>query len=150
MSDINPYQSPSTPASEWEGQREIESVFDEAIQSLARTKPWVRLISVLGFLFFGIMVVGMLFMLGVGGVGGVVMMVPALPVMVLFYLIPSVLLWNYASRISNMLNDRSSSSLVAAVAAQKSFWKYAGIATAIVIVFYIGILLLAGILAAVR
>lgn len=148
MSDINPYQSPSTPVSEWDGQREVESVFYEAIQSLARTKPWVRFISVLGFLFFGIMLFSMLFMLG--GVGGLVMMIPTLPVMVLFYLIPSVLLWNYASRIGDLLNDRSSSSLVAAVAAQKSFWRYIGIAVAIVIVFYMGILLLVGILAAVR
>ena len=148
MSDINPYQSPATPVSEWEGQREVESVFYEAIQSLARTKPWVRFISVLGFLFFGIMLVSMLFMLGVGG--GIFMLVPVLPVMVLFYLIPSVLLWNYASRIGNLLNDRSANSLVAAVAAQKSFWKYVGMATAIVLVFYMGIALLAGILSALR
>ena len=144
MNELNPYQSPSTPVGPWEGHSELESVFPEAIQSLAQTKPWVRFISVLGFLVFGFSIVGLLFVLGFAGG---FMMFFMLPFAVLFYFIPSLLLWNYASRIRRLLNDRSSHSLVSAVSAQKSFWKYIGISVTIVLVFYVVMLLLAGVTA---
>jgi len=144
MSDVNPYQSPSTPVSQWEGQSPVESAFSDSTHALAQTKPWVRLISVLGFLFSGLMLFAFLAVLGFAGPGGI-MVVAILPFVVLFYFIPSLLLWNYASRIGQYLNDGSSHSLVSAVSAQKSFWKYIGIMVAIILVFYGGIMAIAGI-----
>ena len=146
MSDLNPYQSPSSPVGEWKDQPAAESAFFDAMQALAQTKPWVRLLSVLGFLVFGFSVIGMVFVLGFTPGGPVtLMMVVTIPISLLFYFMPSLLLWNYASRIGNFLNDRSSNSLAAAVAAQKSFWKYVGILVAVILVFYLGVLLLGGI-----
>ena len=148
MSELNPYQSPSTPASEWQGQPKLESAFLEAKQALGQTKPWVRLLSVLGFLVFGFSIIGMIFVLGFTPGGPVtLLMVVTIPISVLFYLMPSLLLWNYASRIGNFLNDGSSNSLAAAVAAQRSFWKYVGIVAAVILVFYLGMLLLGGVMA---
>lgn len=142
MSDVNPYQSPSTPANQWNDQSDLESLLPNATKALAQTKPWVRLISVLGLLMFGLTIIGMVFVLRM--VGGS-MMIGILPFAVLFYLVPSLFLWNYASRIRNLMIDRNAQSLTAAVAAQRSFWRYIGITAAIVIVLYVGALLLAAI-----
>ena len=144
MSDVNPYQSPATPADQWNGQSDLESLFPDATKALAQTKPWVRLISVLGLLMFGLTIIGMAYVLRMAGG---FMMISMLPFAVLFYLVPSLFLWNYASRIRDLMIYRDTQSLTAAVAAQKSFWRYVGITTAIVVALYVGALLLAVILA---
>jgi hypothetical protein len=137
MSDFNPYQSPTTPADQWAGQPDVEAVLYEATQSLAQTKPWVRFLSVLGFLGTGCMV--LVFSIGIwmgGMAAGPIEVIILLPMCVLFYFIPSLLLWNYASRISEFLTVRDSRTFSAAIAAQKSFWKYLGILVLIIMIMY--------------
>jgi hypothetical protein len=155
MSDLNPYQSPSTPRSQWEVQSDVEAVFHEAAQTLAQTKPWVRFLAVVGFLMFAISIlgiVGMGIMLAMqpASPDGMMMMLAVLPIAVLVYFIPSLLLWNYASRIADFLIDKSSQALAAAVGAQRSFWKYVGITSAVGIILYMGFFIIAGMLGALR
>ncbi len=139
MSDSNPYQSPSTPASPFEGHTEVDTMLYEATQSLAQTKPWVRFLSVLGFIGSAgmvVVVVGMMaFRRGPFGPGLIEMIVMVL-MFVLFYFIPSFLLWNYASRIGEFLKASNPLTFSAAIAAQKSFWKYLGILTLVIMCFY--------------
>ncbi len=151
MNDLNPYQSPSTPVGSLEEtSADTEAVLRQAALTLARTKPWVRLISVLGFLVFGLLMlaVGLAVMtrLGVGS-GGVILLLMLL-IAGLFYLVPSVLLWGYANRIGEFLIDETPQALAAAIGSQKSFWKYVGIASAVGITLYLGFFIIAGIVGA--
>jgi hypothetical protein len=144
MSDSNPYQSPSAPAQQWESQLDVESVLYEATQSLAQTKPWVRFLSVLGFFAMGVMTFAVIVAsLAAGGPfgAGPVQLIVMIPMLVLFYGIPSILLWNYASRINEFLRARTAPTFSAALAAQKSFWKYLGILVLVVFIFYAVVLL---------
>ncbi len=144
MSNLNPYQSPSTPTSQWEAQSDAEAVFRQAAHTLARTRPWVRFFAVLGFLGFAsvILVMGLAMAVQQRVMGGAVMML-MLPMAVVYYFIPSLLLWNYASRIGEFVIDETPQALAAAVGAQKSFWKYVGIAGAIGIAIYLGFFVIA-------
>ena len=49
MSDINPYQSPTTPVVPMEDQPDATARLYEAAQLLAQTGPWVRFLSVMSF-----------------------------------------------------------------------------------------------------
>jgi len=133
MSD-NPYQSPqvtavSSDATDWDPK------LDRTASMLRQTKPWVRLISVITFLSSALMVLGLLFrMMMVGGAFGAVgaairVVYIAMPV---FYIIPAVFLWRYANRIEVFVRERSTVALASALEAQKSFWKFVGIFTLIV------------------
>ena len=116
-------------------------VSPEVIAPLAKTAGWARLISVLVLIAAGFMVlaaVGMMAfpaMLGeedadIGTAMGVGMGVMYL-IMALFYLIPGVKLWGYASRIRELERSGSQHDLLAALDAQRSFWKFVGVITLI-------------------
>ena len=149
MNESNPFQSSFTPGSQAEGTPEVEAVIDEVSHLLAQTKPWVRFLSVLGFIGTGLAVTFFLVsgFLGVGAPGPMELIIMA-PMCVLFYLIPSVLLWKYANRINDFLGSANPGSFSVALIAQKSFWKYVGITAAVVLVLYAGSLSLAGLLTA--
>ena len=57
-------------------------------------------------------------------------------VMAILYILPAVFLWMYADRIRNFLRQRSPGALASALEAQKSFWKFVGILTVIVLCIY--------------
>lgn len=57
-------------------------------------------------------------------------------VMAIVYIIPAVFLWMYADRIGGYLRQKSSGALASALEAQKSFWKFTGILTLIVLCLY--------------
>ncbi|MDP2877579.1 MAG: DUF4339 domain-containing protein [Holophaga sp.] len=110
---------------------------------LRQTKPWVRLLAVLGFIGIGLMLVGSFAMLALGSSFG-----KGLPAgfgfgMMLAYMLmagiqlPAVLFLNrYASRIASLVNSNSPSDLEEALSAQKSFWRYIGILTLILLCIY--------------
>jgi hypothetical protein len=102
-------------------------------------------ISILGIVGMGIMLA-----MQPASPDGMMMMLAVLPIAVLVYFIPSLLLWNYASRIADFLIDKSSQALAAAVGAQRSFWKYVGITSAVGIILYMGFFIIAGMLGALR
>lgn len=142
MSDINPYQSPATPVAPMESLPDGLGRLDEAAQMLAQTRPWVRFLSVLGFIVFGCMLIALAAIAAAGfqavGLFTGQWIVIAIGGTVLGYLIPSILLWNYANGISRYLNEQTPTRIAAALAAQKMFWKYVGIAGTIVLLYGLG------------
>ncbi|MGD9042790.1 MAG: DUF5362 family protein [Desulfobacterales bacterium] len=112
--------------------------------SLRATKPWTRLLSILGFIGTGLTI-----LMGLGiMVGGSFLPIPpeAPPLAYLgifyiltsvLYLIPSIWLSKYSSAIESFLKGGDSVQLGNAIAYQKSFWKFMGILVLVCIVIAI-------------
>ncbi len=114
--------------------------FGGIAQTLERTRPWVRLMAVLAFIAVAFMALVGLF----GGIAGaasgdpsVTILLVVYPVCALLYLFPAIFMWRYADRINGFIRDRSVGTLEAALDAQRSFWKFAGIM--VIISFALGI-----------
>jgi hypothetical protein len=113
-----------------------QGITSQMIESLEQTRPWVRFLSILGFVGTVLMVLAALLMMVVGGAG----MIPGAPrggggavlvgivylLVSLFYLFPSLFLFRYASGISSMDGD-TVGGMERALTAQKSFWRFVGI-----------------------
>jgi hypothetical protein len=114
---------------------------DKTAAILKETRPWVRFVSIVGFVFSALMIFG-------GIAGGIFLTAIVKPTefqgSVLFiyaafgllYLVPSIYLFQYASNIGAFLRIRSARSLDIALESQKSFWKFMGILFAIVLCLY--------------
>ena len=127
------------------------AVSEEAVELLRKTKPWVRLFSVLGMIGIAMMALGAVVMalmsfgpfkvmplLARLGIGLVYLLLACL------YVPPVLFLHRYASRIRDLMDDPSFQNLEDALRAQKSFWKYIGMFTIIGICVYL--LVLVGVL----
>ncbi len=156
MSDSNPFRSTPIPAGPSVGQPDVVDPLRESTALLAQTKPWVRFLSVLGFITAGIATSVSLLTAFIegdgppdlpGGAGLVVavQVVVMFAISVSFYFIPSVLLWKYASRIDEHLRETDPPTFLAALSAQTSFWRYLGVLTLILIALY-GVAMLAFVL----
>lgn len=117
------------------------------MQLFRETKPWVRFMSVLMFIGCGLIFLVAVIMLvagaGTSRSGGGIAAVASLAYLALglIYLAPAIFLSRYASRIGDLLNSQHPDHLQAAVAAQKSFWKFVGILTIVVLAIYLIVLL---------
>lgn len=100
--------------------------------ALAGTKPWVRLLSIVGFIAAGFMIVvgvlGAVFGTTFGdmppGMSAVFLIYPLMGVL---YLVPSLYLFRYASRIDDYIRGGEDVQLELALGAQRSFWRFMGI-----------------------
>ena len=130
-------------------------VGEEVVGILRSTKPWVRFLSVLGFLGLALLVLGCLaiIVLPMGPMGSMPIgpRIGAAFAYLLMGLIqfPAVLfLHRYAGRIASLAASGASSDLEDALRAQKSFWKYVGILTLVMMILYllviVGVLIFAG------
>ncbi|MCW1920936.1 DUF5362 family protein [Luteolibacter arcticus] len=109
------------------------------IQALNGTKPWVRLCSVMGFVFAGFMILAGLMMIAGGAIGGMSRSAAAglgwiqtvvglfYIAMSLMYLFPAVKLWKYGTSILRLMSTRSAADLEQALEEQRGFWKFVGI-----------------------
>jgi hypothetical protein len=112
------------------------------VEHLRGTKPWVRLISVIMFIFSGLIFLGGLAMFFVpstpgmrgAGVGPLVGILYFL--MGGLYLFPAYFLHQYASSINDFLQGGGDSAMENALGSQKSFWRFVGILTLIMIGIY--------------
>ena len=145
------------------GMGDRAEVSDSAIEALRQTRPWVMFLSVMSFigsafmLFGGIivMVAGAFIPSGAGG--GAAMSTAALGAFYIpfafLYIYPALKMWSFGSAISRLVASRASVDLEAALRQQKSFWKFAGIVTIVMVamyfVFFIGMMVV-GIAAAGR
>lgn len=116
--------------------------------SLSRTRPWVRLLAVLGFLTVGLTIV---IALGIGVFGMVSGYAEALvpmvvyPLIGLLYVFPSLYLWQYSQRIADFVAaEQRLDHLEQALEAQRKFWKFVGILA--VVSFAVSALVIAAIL----
>jgi hypothetical protein len=128
------------PASEWRG----GAATPQAIEILLQTRPWVRFLSVLGFIATALMAVvgllgGGLGLAGAGGNAPAVVMLAYVPLS-LVYFFPSLFLWRFAERISKLQTTKAASDMESALEAQRSFWRFVGIAVALVLALYVVLL----------
>jgi hypothetical protein len=100
-----------------------------AISILRRTQPWVRLVSMVGFLLFTTM-----FLVGLGwGLVGLptnrveAALLLACPVISLLYFFPSLYLYKYSKRIGLFVAQGHQAQLEAALESQRAFWRFVGI-----------------------
>ena len=104
--------------------------------SLRQTKPWAMLISVLGFISIALMLLfsmGTLFVFpkGAGGSSffpGILSSIMNL-LMGILYFFPALFLFKFASAIGRLLEGGGTKDMEEALINQKSFWKFAGILT---------------------
>ncbi len=143
----NPYASPAQTApygsSEPYRTDDRVEVSDTSVEMLRQTKPWVTLLSVISFIGAGFMLLGGISMMAMGAIapaGSSPIPMAALGAgyipFALLYVYPALKLWGYSSAIGRLVASRSSIDLEAALAQQKSFWKFAGISTIVMIVLY--------------
>lgn len=119
------------------------AVTDLMVEHLRATKPWVRLISVVMFIMVGLMCLGGLFMMlmpSPAGMGGAGFFGPVIGIIyILFsglYLFPAYFLHQYASSINDLVQGGGDSAMENALGSQKSFWRFVGILTLVMICLY--------------
>lgn len=122
------------------------------IGALRATRPWVRFLSVLGFVAAGFMVVAALSVFVVGtfmpadeGAGGGLLAVLAIVYLIgaVVYTIAARHLWRYASSLAQAIRQPVDlRAMEAALAHQSSFWKFTGIAAIATLVLYIPAMIL--------
>ena len=148
----NPYQAPAAPIPSPSLAAAGNWATVPVIELLGQTRPWVMFIAILGFILSGLTIIGGLFaavvLIAMGGAGmaeGAVILV--YPVLGVVYYFPSRFLFRFAQRIRDLRYSHNVADLEAALAAQKSFWKFCGIFLAFVIALYAGIFFVAMIVA---
>ena len=111
------------------------------IEHLRSTKPWVRFMSVISFIMAGLMIFFGLVMIliptrGMGGFG----LGPLLGLIyILFagiYVAPAFFLHKYASSIGHLMQGGGDVAMEEALGSQKSFWRFVGILTLVLICLY--------------
>ena len=123
-------------------------VTDQMIISMHPTKTWTKFISIMGFIGSGFMVLCGIFVTLAGTLlpesqGNKIPTFVGLVYIIfsIFYIIPSVYLFKYSSALDRFLCNKTASELEAALAYQKSFWKFVGILCVIgIILFFVGII----------
>ena len=121
-----------------------------ATDLLRQTKPWARFIAIIMFIGAGFMLIGGLgFMVAMSNVSSRNGPPAALGLVYLamgaLYITPALFLNRFASGIANLLMRNRMSDLEETLSAQKSFWKFMGIMTLVVLCLYaIGIVVFIG------
>ena len=134
--NLNPYHNQTDPLAN-------VPVTPLMVEHLRATKPWVRLISVIMFISVGLMWLGGVFLMFMpspmgmrnpGFVGPVIGIV-----YILFgglYIFPAYFLHQYASSINDFVQGGGDSAMESALGSQKSFWRFVGILTLVIISLY--------------
>ncbi len=133
-------------------EQSAQSITPQMTEALRKTKPWVRMFSILGFIGSGLMIIIALVVMAGSAIGGVMGRSIGLGsaggiavgllygLMALLYIFPSLFLFRYASAIASMLREDTVRGMESALEAQKSFWKFAGILTVVMLCLYAVIL----------
>lgn len=137
----NPPAAPSgRPAALSSGsQPAVQPITPLVAQHLLATRPWVLFVSIFGFITCGLLLVGSLGLIAVSLArsprfefpvvsGGLLYVVPSV-----LYAVAAWLLYKYAAAIKRYRDSRSSRDMEATLGSQKSFWKFMGIVTIIVL-----------------
>lgn len=146
----NPYASPSANLYGSASGGGADAVAPSTIAILSATKPWVRFMSVLMWIGVAFMLLfaagmGVISMIGAskfmssGPFGGMQLTILAgvYGVLAFVYVFPAIKLWKYANRIGSLGATHSITDLDAALNEQRSFWKFVGVMTIIMISLYI-------------
>lgn len=147
MSDYNPYEPPRAgQLFPDESKPDSNTVPPAIIEILRQTKPWVSLLGVLGFVGSALMLLAGFGIALSGAAGGrspfgdkSVIAGVGLGYIVLagVNVIPALSLFRYGSRIGRFLRDPSVDRLGTALSQQRSFWRFVGISTLLLLGFYV-------------
>jgi len=131
-------------------------VSENALGYLQATRPWVKFLAIVGFVFIGFMILVGLFMTfafsslpqqpGMSAAFGPVFGILYI-VMSIIYLMPCLFMYRYAKAIA-AIPATGGSALEDALKNQKSFWKFMGILMLIILCLY-ALFIVIGILVAV-
>lgn len=109
--------------------------------SLRQTKPWVMLLSIIGFIYTGLMLIVAIVSTFVfskfdatSALPSSLMFTVIYILMGIVYFFPSLFLFKFASSIGSLLDGGGAAEMEAALSNQKSFWKFVGILILISIV----------------
>lgn len=151
---MNPYSPPGEPPATYPradvnyGAGSSAAVSDATVELLRQTRPWVILLSIFAFVGSGLMLLAGLFfaawgMLGPGAKGSQAAIGLIYLPIALIYIYPGIKLWGFGAAISRLMTSRASGDLEDALDQQRSFWKFSGIASVVVLGFYaVGIVVL--------
>lgn len=110
------------------------------IEHLRATKPWVRLMSIILFISVALIFLGagiiLLMPTGMGGSGFSLLIAVVYLALGALYLFPAYFLHQYASSIRNLEQGGGDVAMEEALRNQKSFWRFVGITTLVVICIY--------------
>jgi hypothetical protein len=142
-SDVNPYQAPMSGSLQAAGPPENSAELGSAVTSrtvefLRQTQPWVRFLSILAFIWFAGMIVVTIILLARAAASeelASAIMAAVYGIYALLALPPAVFLGRYASGIARFRASSEPYDLESAIRAQKSYWRFAGIAMLIVLAF---------------
>jgi Family of unknown function (DUF5362) len=159
---MNPYSPPAAsmdaPPSPAYGTDPRAVPTEATVELLRQTRPWVVFLGVMAFIGTAFMLLGGLGSIALGLMGGretapMAMLGMVYIPLALLYVYPGLKLWGYGSAINRLTVNRSPEDLEAALAHQKSFWKFAGITTIVMMVLYFLVFvfaMIAGVLGASR
>ncbi len=144
---FNPYASPAAAQVKTAGSPTISGwVPHEVVSELAGTKPWVRFLSILGWIFGVVFAVGLIITVmqssspkGTGGFGSV--LIGGIIMVVTMY--PTLKMTKYASHINRLVESNSYDDLTNALREQRRFWKFYGVIATIYLGFFLMIFLYA-------
>ena len=132
----NPYEAPATEAVQPAGQPiEGAHITTTMVALFSQTRPWVRYLSIVGFIGFGMVAL-------IGIVGGIAAMIggsvldldfPGFLITIVYfafavlYFLPILYLHRYAGALKRMSSESKTLAMEQALRHQKSFWKFIGI-----------------------
>lgn len=109
-------------------------VTEQMINHMRSTKLWTKFLSIMGFIMAGFMVIMGVFIIFAGNLFAkganpnlTIFMGIFYVLCSIFYIIPSLYLFKFASALNRFLSDRKDAEMEAAISYQKSFWKFCGI-----------------------
>lgn len=156
MEPEQPYRPPSAHLSARPvAGHDATAITANMVQFLADTRPWVVLLGVLGMIGCGLVVMVAVVFLGLGntmGVDGLDSLggaaVGLLYIFLAFlYFFPSLYLLRYGRAIKRVRGRGEVIAAEDALRHQAKFWRFVGVATAIVLVLYGGIIVVVGVAA---
>jgi Family of unknown function (DUF5362) len=142
---MNPYSPPAAIPDQYHAPPyalSSNAVSDAAVELLRQTRPWVVLLSVFAFIGCAVMI-----LIGLSA-AGFALLVPggkAAPAALMgliylplafVYIYPGIKLWKFGAAIARLMGTRAGADLEDALGQQKSFWKFSGIATVVLLVLY--------------
>src|SRR5262245_15768048 len=150
MQAENPFAAPLSLVADPSGSS--GAVSPGVVETLRRTRGWVRFLSILGFVAAGFMVLaamGMAMAWMVAPPSGNAAMLPVMigyavlvGAMGFLYVVPCMRLYKYASGIAHLEAQRDAGALEYALDQQRGFWRFIGLTTIALLILYA--LLLAG------
>jgi hypothetical protein len=139
----NPYESPAADLSAVPAGMSAEQFTQGMVTALHKTRPWVRFLSVLGFVGCGLAVLVALLMLVMGifmpefGNGMGVLAAVLYLFLAVVWFVPALSLHRYANSITRVVEGPGTPTIEDALEQQRSFWRIVGIMTLVMLGLYV-------------